>query len=276
MTQTTKWKLEDLAVGKTAESTFWTNPVEGSPFRFRATHLDGRRAPKVVLSNDPRIVPGLPCLVKITAVRKPERSDRGSIEVEYISAAPFRLEGVYLDPKVAKKLQVLLESGLNILLDGPQGCGKTVLARSIAEALGMEFVFFNARLRRRGRGDRFLRHDPGAGLRVRRSGDRLRQDRRPARGRRSGEKPGPTLPRVSRRAQPLPGERSQRAHAGPRQHAPRLPSDREPLRRDPSQRPVRGRDQPRPRCSRPRSGSTPPSSTVSPRCGWTICRPRRK
>jgi MoxR-like ATPase len=38
---------------------------------------------------------------------------------------------------------VLLESGLNILLDGPQGCGKTVLARSIAQSLGMEFVFFN-------------------------------------------------------------------------------------------------------------------------------------
>lgn len=36
-----------------------------------------------------------------------------------------------------------MQSGLNILLDGPQGCGKTVLARSIAQSLGMEFVFFN-------------------------------------------------------------------------------------------------------------------------------------
>jgi nitric oxide reductase NorQ protein len=44
---------------------------------------------------------------------------------------------------VSKKLQILLESGLNILLDGPQGCGKTVLAKSIAKSLGMEFVFFN-------------------------------------------------------------------------------------------------------------------------------------
>jgi MoxR-like ATPase len=60
-----------------------------------------------------------------------------------VAPAPFRLEGVWLDPLVSKKLQVLLQSGLNILLDGPQGCGKTVLARSIAHSLGMEFVFFN-------------------------------------------------------------------------------------------------------------------------------------
>src|SRR5213079_1648568 len=60
-----------------------------------------------------------------------------------VSIQQFRIEGVYLDPVVAKKLQVLLESGLNILLDGPQGCGKTVLAKAIAKSLGMEFVFFN-------------------------------------------------------------------------------------------------------------------------------------
>jgi MoxR-like ATPase len=140
---TQKWKVEELNVGTTAEATFWPNPVEDSEFRFRATHLDSRRAPKVVLSNDARIVPGIPCLVRVVAIRKPEREDRGTIEVEYVGPAPFRIEGVYLDPQVSKKLQVLLQSGLNILLDGPQGCGKTVLARSIAQSLSMEFVFFN-------------------------------------------------------------------------------------------------------------------------------------
>ena len=138
-----KLSVEEIAVGSVMETTFWANPVKESEFRFRATHLDGKRAPKVVLASDPRIRPGVPCYVRIKAVTKPERDDRGTIEVEFVRAQDFRLEGVYLDPIVAKKLQVLLESGLNILLDGPQGCGKTVLARSIAQALGMEFVFFN-------------------------------------------------------------------------------------------------------------------------------------
>jgi MoxR-like ATPase len=140
---TEKLNNADLRVGAIMETTFWVNPVKDSGYRFRATHLDGRRAPKVVLCDDPRIRPGVPCMVKIAVIRKPQREDRGAIEVEFVKTLEFRIEGVYLDPLVSRKLQVLLESGLNILLDGPQGCGKTVLARAIAASLGMEFVFFN-------------------------------------------------------------------------------------------------------------------------------------
>jgi len=140
---TNKWNLDELTVGRTVEATFFANAAEGSAFKLRATHLDGRRAPKVILSNDDRIVAGVPCVVRVTAIHRPERDDRGRIEVEFVGRAPFRIEGVWLDPIVSRKLQVLLEGGLNILLDGPQGCGKTVLARSIADSLGMVFVFFN-------------------------------------------------------------------------------------------------------------------------------------
>jgi nitric oxide reductase NorQ protein len=138
-----KWSGEDLKIGSIWDTTFYPNSVKESGFRFRATHLGGKRAPKVVLCDDPRIRPGIPCRVKVVAIRKPQRSDRGAVEVEFLESQAFKIEGVYLDPVVSKKLQVLLESGLNILLDGPQGCGKTVLARAIAHSLGMEFVFSN-------------------------------------------------------------------------------------------------------------------------------------
>jgi nitric oxide reductase NorQ protein len=138
-----KWKVEEIEQGAVMETTFWTNQVKESGYRFRATHLDGRRAPKVVLCDDERIRAGIPCMVKVVVVHKPERSDRGMIEVEFVRSLPLKLEGVYIDPIVSKKLQILLESGLNIMLDGPQGCGKTVLAKAIAESLGMAFVFFN-------------------------------------------------------------------------------------------------------------------------------------
>ena len=113
-----KWAGDELTPGSVLETTFWPNPVKDSGFRFRATHLDGKRAPKVVLCDDPRIRPGISCLVKIAAIRKPQRNDRGAIEVEFVQAQPFKIEGVYLDPLVSRKLQILLESGLNILIFG--------------------------------------------------------------------------------------------------------------------------------------------------------------
>ena len=44
-----KLAVEDIQVGNTYEATFWANPVDDSQFKLRATHLDGKRAPKVVL-----------------------------------------------------------------------------------------------------------------------------------------------------------------------------------------------------------------------------------
>ena len=133
-----------IKAGQVFETVFYLNPKSESPFRFRATHLDGKRAPKVVLCNDPQIQPGQLCKVKVTSVSKPSSKERGFIEVEVVSLTSLRFDdSMYVDRGVLLKLQALLESGLNILLDGPQGSGKTMLSRKVAEALDMEYVFFN-------------------------------------------------------------------------------------------------------------------------------------
>lgn len=138
-----KWKVQELTEGTVYETVFYVNPKDDSKYPYRATHLDGRRAPKVILADDPRIRPGVRTRVKLGPIHKADRPDRGWIEVEVVGVQELAIEGVYLDPMVSRKLQVLLESGLNILLDGPQGSGKTVLAKAISETLGMRFVFFN-------------------------------------------------------------------------------------------------------------------------------------
>ncbi|MBK7670566.1 MAG: MoxR family ATPase [bacterium] len=133
-----------LRNGLEFETTFFVNQKTDSEFRFRATHMDGKRAPKVILCSDPRIQPGQLCRVRVTSIKKPASKERGHVEVAYLGQVTFRLDdSLYVDPVLAKKLQALLESGLNILLDGPQGSGKTVLSRNLAEALDLEYVFFN-------------------------------------------------------------------------------------------------------------------------------------
>lgn len=133
-----------IGPGQEFETVFYSNPRAESPFRFRATHLDGSRAAKVVLCNDPRIQPGQLCRVRVSQVLKPEAKARGHIEVEWLSAVTFRFDDeIYVDESLRDKLQALLESGCNVLLDGPQGSGKTFLSRKLAEALGLEYVYFN-------------------------------------------------------------------------------------------------------------------------------------
>lgn len=138
-----KLELELVKIGDVFETTFVVNPVEKSRFRFKATHLNGREAPKIVLCSDPAVRAGVPCYVKVTAIRKPERSDHGAIEVTWIREVGLQMEGIYLDPLVARDLQIALEYGLNVLLEGPHGSGKTVAARGVALAMGYDYHHFN-------------------------------------------------------------------------------------------------------------------------------------
>jgi nitric oxide reductase NorQ protein len=134
-----------LRPGLVFETTFTANGKRESAFRYRATHVNGRRGPKVVLSNDDRIRPGQACRVRVTRVEKPAARGRGHIEVEFAGPALLSADDptYFIDRTAAMTLQAMIESGFNVLLDGPQGCGKTLLSRVIADALGMEYVFFN-------------------------------------------------------------------------------------------------------------------------------------
>lgn len=134
-----------VSPGDEFETTFYINPKgKESSFRFRAKRKDGIDPGRVILCNDSSIQPGQLCRVRVTSVKKPNSKGKGHIEVEFLSLVTFRLDdNLYVEPVLAKKLQAMLECGMNILLDGPQGSGKTVLSKEIAEALGMEYVFFN-------------------------------------------------------------------------------------------------------------------------------------
>jgi nitric oxide reductase NorQ protein len=133
-----------VEVGDEFETVFASNTKKGSRFRFWAKRAGRLEAPKAVFCNDPRVQPGQVCRVRVTRVTKPGSVGRGHIEVELLRAVTLALDdSLWVDPLLKMKLQALLENRMNILLDGPQGSGKTRLAESLARALDMEYVFFN-------------------------------------------------------------------------------------------------------------------------------------
>ncbi|MEX2215140.1 MAG: MoxR family ATPase [Phycisphaeraceae bacterium] len=106
--------------------------------------MGSRRSGKVILSNDPKIRFGKRYQVRITAVHKPASKKRGYFEVEYVGPSKLTFDdSIYVDPDVVNKLEVLLLAARAILLDGPQGCGKTVLAGKLAQAMEWELIVFN-------------------------------------------------------------------------------------------------------------------------------------
>jgi MoxR-like ATPase len=135
-----------LKVGSEFETIFRKNPVAASRFIFKATRVGELRAPKVILCDDPAILEGRTARVRVTEIRKPESKARGFLRVSFLGhldLAPSLGEQIWVPPSQARLLHAMLEKRLNVLLDGPQGCGKTVLARSIAELLGFQFVHVN-------------------------------------------------------------------------------------------------------------------------------------
>ncbi len=138
-----------LRPGDVVEVVFGANPHRRggrrSPWRWRATGRGGRRLDKAILSNDDRIRPGVPCRVVVTTVRKPSVPGRGFYAVRYRGEAELRLpEHVWVPDVTRLRMGLLLSRGRNLLLKGPQGCGKNVITEAIADAMGYRYVYANA------------------------------------------------------------------------------------------------------------------------------------
>jgi MoxR-like ATPase len=140
-----KPKKIELAVGDQFETVFWRNEgTQAENFPFRATHVGDAKSNKVLLCADRKMPLGKPVRVIVTRIKRPQSDGRGFIEVDYQGPVDFQIDpNIWVEKNIAIKLQVLLESGYSILLDGPQGSGKTVLSRALADALEMQYIYFN-------------------------------------------------------------------------------------------------------------------------------------
>jgi len=129
--------VENLQPGYVFETVFWVNKEGGSP-RLIARNANGMDLGRPILCSDRRVLPGKRVKVKVDQVGP------GEIHVSFLGLVNFEVQdSVYIDPVLLRQFEILLCSGRSILLEGPQGTGKTTVSRELARSLGMEYVFFN-------------------------------------------------------------------------------------------------------------------------------------
>jgi nitric oxide reductase NorQ protein len=130
--------MDTLQPGYVFETVFWTQREDDGTVRLVARNVNGAAAPVPILCGDRRVMPGRRVKVKL------DRAADDALHVSFLGLVEFDLAGnVYVDPVLLKQLEILLCSGRSILLEGPQGTGKTTISRELARSLGMEYVFFN-------------------------------------------------------------------------------------------------------------------------------------
>lgn len=119
----------------------------------RADRLDEHRTLKIILpvqGFSPK--PGETWLVQVVKETKPRLTNQGAFLVRGISRKTTLGLGpdFWVDGQVAEEIVQDLQDRANVMMVGPQGCGKTVLAEAIADSLGYEFRPIYCPLIRRG------------------------------------------------------------------------------------------------------------------------------
>lgn len=129
--------MDILQPGYIFETVFWAQRLADGP-RLVARNVNGTPITPPILCDDRRVLPGQRVKVRI------EQATDDAIQVSFLGLVEFDLtDGIYVEPGLLKQFEILLCSGRSILLEGPQGAGKTTISRELARSLGMEYVFFN-------------------------------------------------------------------------------------------------------------------------------------
>jgi len=130
--------MEKLSPGYIFETVFWIHKNDKGEPQLTAHTVNSKATSSRIITEDRRVIPGQSCKVQVENVNGDE------ITVKYLGLSEFSLEDeVYITPTLLNQFEILLCSGRSILLDGPQGTGKTTISRALAKSLGFEYVFFN-------------------------------------------------------------------------------------------------------------------------------------
>ncbi|MBY0359644.1 MAG: AAA family ATPase [Candidatus Obscuribacterales bacterium] len=119
------------------------NPSSGG---VKSNRASGARSPKIILceqGGSDVIAPqaGQRWLCEIVRITKPRSERNGAIIVRPVSQQiDCSFDNVWIDPEQAQLMSVVLQNRFkNLFLEGPQGCGKTTISRSLAKRLNWEF-----------------------------------------------------------------------------------------------------------------------------------------
>lgn len=139
-----RWEIDELTPGQLSRARITRNPRHDGRWPWRVTALDGRPLPKIgLLANAASLSleEGEERIVRIVRITHADRRDRGRIELALADDEALP-DDVWAPPGFATKIAALLDRRRNLLLVGPQGCGKTTIVAAVARRAGLRLVHF--------------------------------------------------------------------------------------------------------------------------------------